>query len=149
METPMPDDATSGSAGNRKTQWHGEIDPACWAAALEQSRLAEEKVKASFPGGKPFPIPDRECDLTDESPAPSPAWPKECFYAVNDRPIKLVPTANGGLDVLALNLRTGEFERDMSYLARCVSGYGDVETFPDEAAFLARVAEIRTRIGHA
>ena len=31
--------------------------------------------------------------------------------------------------------------------AECVSGEGDVDTFPDEAAFLARVGEIRARMG--
>ena len=44
-------------------------------------------------------------------------------------------------------MRTGEFERDIGYLSRCVSCVGDVDVFPDEAAFLVRVGDIRTRIG--
>lgn len=41
------------------------------------------------------------------------------YFAIDDRPVKVVPTADGGLDVLILNPSTGELERDMAYLSRC------------------------------
>ena len=82
----------------------------------------------------------------DDPPPAAHRSPVAGFYAVNGRPVQLVPTPEGGLDVLALNMRTGEFERDMGYLSRCIIGEGDVHVFPDEAAFLARVGKIRARI---
>lgn len=123
-----------------------EIDPRHWAAALDRSRAGEEQQRAKFPNGKPFPIPDREVELMDDAPAaPAPA-PQPEFYAVNDRPVKLVPTDDGGLDVQALNMRTGVFERDMGYLTRCITGEGDVDKYANPAEFEARVAAIRKQI---
>ena len=146
MEKPLADDSSQDAAEGAKPSWNWQLDPACWAAAMDQSRAAEETARSSFPDGKPFPIPDRECDLAPDPPDPTPARPQNCYYAVNDRPVKLVPTPDGGLDVLALNMRTGRFERDMGYLTRCITCDGDVDVFPDEAAFLTRVEEIRTRL---
>ncbi len=54
------------------------------------------------------------------------------YYAVNDRPVKLVPTEDGGMDVLVLNWKTGHFERDMSYLSRCYDPTQDVDQFTEE-----------------
>lgn len=72
--------------------------------------------------------------------------PRAEFYAVNDRPVKFVPTPNGGLDVQALNMLTGEFERDMSFLSRCLLPAGDVDKFGDEASFNLFVEETRRKI---
>ncbi len=72
-------------------------------------------------------------------PAPPPVTR---YYAVNDRPVKFVPTPDGGLDILALNMRTGEFERAMQYLSKVSDPFADVDEL-DEADFEARVAEIR------
>lgn len=41
------------------------------------------------------------------------------YFLIDDRPVKVVATADGGMDVLRLNLATGTLERDMAYLARC------------------------------
>jgi hypothetical protein len=42
------------------------------------------------------------------------ALPK--FFAVNDRPAKVVEQPDGGYDVMVLDMHTGEWERDISYL---------------------------------
>jgi hypothetical protein len=66
------------------------------------------------------------------------------YYAVNDRPVKMIPTDEGGLDVLAMNLKTGEFERDMSYGHR-IFGTSDIDQFT-EAQFEDYVATLRQLI---
>jgi hypothetical protein len=126
-------------AEERSASW--EIDPESWARALERAEAAEEQAAATFPGGKPFPIPDTPYDLVDDEADVAPA-----YYAVNDRPVKWVRTPDGGLDVLAMNMRTGEFERDMSYLSRCFLPEGDVDKFPDEAHFEAYVESVRRNL---
>ena len=99
-----------------------EIDPACWKKALEESTAREEQEAAEI--------------------AASRAKSKNQYFTVNDRPVKFVILPDGGMDVLALNMRSGEFERDMGYLTRCVCHEGDVDEL-DEAAFLERVEAIR------
>lgn len=44
------------------------------------------------------------------------------YFICGDRPVKLVPTEDGGMDVLAYDWKTGGFVRDMSYLTRCALG---------------------------
>jgi hypothetical protein len=51
------------------------------------------------------------------------------YYAVNDRPVKMIATPEGGLDVLVMNLKTGKFERDMSYGSRVYESGQDVDQF--------------------
>ncbi|MBI5834246.1 MAG: hypothetical protein HZB16_18275 [Armatimonadetes bacterium] len=75
-----------------------------------------------------------------------PAPPAPAFYTVNDRPVQLVPTGDGGLDVLALDMVTGRFVRAMNYLSRCIGGAGDVDSITTQAEFDALVAAIRARI---
>lgn len=70
---------------------------------------------------------------------------KNRYYTVNDRPVRFVHLPDGGMDVQVLNMRSGEFERDMGYLSRCVGGEGDVDEL-DEADFQARVEAIRRRL---
>lgn len=127
-----------------RSKW--EIDPHTYAKALKNVQDAEEKARTAFPDGKPFPIPDTYYDLVDDPPAPETHAPVAHYYAVNDRPVKLVPTPDGGLDVLALDMRTGEFERDMGFLSRCLIPGGDVDAFESEASFLAYVEEVRRMI---
>jgi hypothetical protein len=67
------------------------------------------------------------------------------YYAINDRPVKLVPTEEGGMDVLVLNWKTGDFERDMSYLSRCYDPSQDVDQFT-EAQFNDYIAQLRQNI---
>lgn len=67
------------------------------------------------------------------------------FYIVGARPVRLVPTDDGGLDVEALDWQTGEFVRAMNYLSRVLIGDGEVdEVIPEQ--FDREVAEIRARI---
>ncbi len=90
-------------------------------------------------------IDDREEESFDLWPQ---AWIKPAeqsdltrYYAVNDRPVKMVATLDNGMDVLALNMRTGEFERDMGYLTKVYDPFADVDILNKEE-FEARVASI-------
>lgn len=68
------------------------------------------------------------------------------FFLVGDRPVQFVATADGGMDVLALDWATGLFIRDMRYLTRCSQGGGEVDEV-DAAEFDAKVATIVAAIG--
>jgi hypothetical protein len=70
--------------------------------------------------------------------------PLHPFYTVNDRPVKFVMMPDG-LDVQVLNMRTGEFERDMSYLSRVFEPGKDVDELTEEQ-FNARVEQIRREL---
>ncbi|MCA2977549.1 MAG: hypothetical protein INH41_08110 [Myxococcaceae bacterium] len=61
------------------------------------------------------------------------------YFFIGDRPVKLVATPDGGLDVLALDWDTAEFVRDLRYLSRCLHGDGEVDEV-DAPEFDARVA---------
>lgn len=81
-----------------------------------------------------------------------PAWKKTeaasdlpRYYFVNDRPVKFVSTPDGGLDILALHMRTGEFEREMNYLTKVTDPFADVDAV-SEVEFDARVAEVRSEL---
>jgi len=63
------------------------------------------------------------------------------YFEVNDRPIKVVATSDGGMDVLILNTTTGELERNMDYLARCFEPGQDVKRI-SEAEFNTRIKTI-------
>lgn len=69
------------------------------------------------------------------------------YYTVNDRPIKQVATADGGMDELVLNMRTGEFERDIGFLSQRRSASADIDSLTAQA-FDARVAAIRQDLAH-
>lgn len=105
-----------------------------------------------FTGGRPE-VPKSELFPSTSKPAPArPSAAKPAakpaakandlglprYYAVNDRPLKFVATPEGGMDVLVMNLRTGEFERNLDYLwvmtARGSKPHADVDSL-DEAAF--------------
>src|SRR5688572_30239677 len=71
------------------------------------------------------------------------AKPYPWYYAVNDRPIKLVPLPDGGLDCLVFDFATGGFVPDRSYFSRVIPGPGkDVDQL-DEVAFERLVAVCR------
>lgn len=56
------------------------------------------------------------------------------YYAVNDRPVALVPTPDGGLDCLVFDFATASMVPDRSYFAR-VSGTGigkDVDALTED-----------------
>ncbi len=41
------------------------------------------------------------------------------LYMIFDiRPVKFIPTKDGGMDILAFNWNTGEFKKDLSYLSK-------------------------------
>ncbi|QZZ19366.1 hypothetical protein J5X98_18525 [Leptothermofonsia sichuanensis E412] len=64
------------------------------------------------------------------------------YFVINDRPVKVVATPDGGMDVLILNLETGKLERNLSYLSRCFEPGQDVNRL-SEAEFNQRVETIR------
>lgn len=77
--------------------------------------------------------------------------PYPWYYAVNDRPVKLIVTPDGGLDCHVLDMKTGLFCPDRSYFAFLSPGPGnefkDVDQL-DEAGFDGLVMSARARIVH-
>lgn len=71
--------------------------------------------------------------------------PLPWYFTVNDRPVQMISTPDGGMDVLALNMRTGQFERATEYLSKCLVPGGDVQEL-SEADFTQRVAAIRAAL---
>jgi hypothetical protein len=70
------------------------------------------------------------------------AGPYPRYYAVNDRPVKLVELPTGEVDAQVFDFATGGFISDPSYLTK-ISGGGDVDQFSEKAAFDRLVAEQR------
>jgi len=67
------------------------------------------------------------------------------YFIVGERPVKFVATADGGMDVVALDFKTGGFVRAMRYLSQCSQGGGEVDEV-DEAVFEAKVAQVLAEI---
>jgi len=67
------------------------------------------------------------------------------YFIVGARPVRLVPTDDGGLDVQVIDWATGAFVRDMSYLSRVYIGDGEVDEV-SAADFDRAVAAIRARL---
>ena len=67
------------------------------------------------------------------------------YFSVNRRPVKLVETEDGGMDVQALNYETGDFERQMKYLTRVTLSDTDTDELSKEE-FDALVEEHRAEI---
>jgi hypothetical protein len=64
------------------------------------------------------------------------------YFIVGARPVAIVPTAEGGLDCLALDWQSGGMTRNLTYVSRCIGPHPDVEVDEvDEAAFRAALAE--------
>lgn len=61
--------------------------------------------------------------------------PLPWYYTVNDLPVKMIETEQGGMDVLVLNLKTGNFERDLRYLSRCFDPSADVDELTEESFY--------------
>lgn len=68
--------------------------------------------------------------------------PRYCI--VGARPVKAVPTADGGMDVLAYDWDTGDFTRNMGYMTRVVAPDEEVDVV-SEAEFDAAVKALRAR----
>ena len=69
--------------------------------------------------------------------------PRYCIMGA--RPVKLVETEDGGMDVLAYQWDTGKFARDMSYLTRAVVGEEDMEVVSEDE-FKAAVKSLRKEL---
>lgn len=69
------------------------------------------------------------------------------FYAVNDRPVAVVPTAQGGTDCLVFDFATGEMVPDRSYFGYVTPGSGKDVDVLTEAEFEARLAASRAAAG--
>jgi len=54
------------------------------------------------------------------------------FFVINDRPVKVVATPDGGMDVLILNMATGDLERNMDYLSQCFEPGQNVRRITEE-----------------
>ncbi len=67
------------------------------------------------------------------------------YCIVGDRPVKALPTQEGGMAVLALNWQTGEFERANEYATRIFLQDAEVETVNEEE-FNRAVEKIRQRL---
>jgi predicted RNA-binding protein associated with RNAse of E/G family len=64
------------------------------------------------------------------------------FFTVNDRPVKVVTYDDGRIDVMALDMKTGDWERDDRYLDMALEGGRDVDLLTEDE-FNAAVAAIR------
>lgn len=59
--------------------------------------------------------------------------PLPWYYAVNDRPVKIVETADGGSDCLVFDFATGGFVPDRGYFSQVTPGSGrDVDQLTEE-----------------
>lgn len=67
------------------------------------------------------------------------------YFIINDRPVKVVASPDGGMDVFITNLETGELERNMSYLSQCFEPGQDV-TRVSEEEFNTQLESIRSSI---
>ncbi len=66
------------------------------------------------------------------------------FYIVGLRPIRFVPTPEGGLSVLKMNWTTGAFEPGMEYMDQALTGKSEV-TRVSEDEFIQRTEAWRAR----
>ena len=74
--------------------------------------------------------------------------PYPAFYAVNDRPVAIVETPNGGTDCLVFDFVGGNLIPDRSYLTEVLPDSGrDVDKL-SQAEFARLVAELRADVLH-
>ena len=67
------------------------------------------------------------------------------YFTINDRPVKVSATPDGGMDVLILNLTTGEMEHNMAYLAQCFEPGQNVQRLSEEE-FISLVTSIQASL---
>jgi hypothetical protein len=65
------------------------------------------------------------------------------YYLVNDRPVAVVPTPDGGEDCVVFDFATGELAPDRSYFEYLIPGSGKDVDAVTKAEFDARVAACR------
>lgn len=68
------------------------------------------------------------------------------YYLVDERPVKMVETEDGGLGAYALNWKTGEFVLAMKYLAEIYKIERDDVERVSEEEFNRKVEELRKEI---
>jgi hypothetical protein len=92
-------------------------------------------------------VDGKETATFDDWPAAwaKPSLPKAKYYLVNDRPVRFILTPEGSMDVQALNMRTGEFERAMEYLSKIMAPFADVDSI-SETDFNVRVTQVRKNL---
>jgi hypothetical protein len=73
--------------------------------------------------------------------------PGSRFYVVNDRPVAVVPTAEGGADCVVFDFATGELVPDRSYFGYVTPGSGRDVDLLTEAEFEVRLAASRAEAG--
>jgi hypothetical protein len=66
------------------------------------------------------------------------------YYAVNDRPVKLVELPTREVEVLVYDFASGELVRDMSYASRIYEHGKDIDKL-DEDQFDALIEQLRSR----
>jgi hypothetical protein len=73
--------------------------------------------------------------------------PGSRFYAVNDRPVAVMPVSGGGEDCLVFDFATGELVPDRGYFEYVIPGSGQDVDVLTEAEFQARLAAYRAQAG--
>ncbi len=68
------------------------------------------------------------------------------YCIIGDRPVKAIQTKDGGMDVLALDWTTGEFQRAMQYTHTVVSPMDEDVEFVNEKQFNETVEKLRREI---
>ena len=54
------------------------------------------------------------------------------FFTVNDRPVKIITHEDGRIDVMALDMTTGDWERNDRYLDMALEGGRDVDLLTED-----------------
>jgi hypothetical protein len=73
--------------------------------------------------------------------------PGSRYYAVNDRPVAVVPMADGGIDCVVFDFATGDLVPDRSYFGYVTPGSGHDVDVLTEAEFETRLAAHRAEAG--
>jgi hypothetical protein len=73
--------------------------------------------------------------------------PGSRFYLVNDRPVAVVPTWDGGEDCVAFDFATGELLPDRSYFRYLIPGSGKDVDVVTQTEFAAQLAVYRAEAG--
>jgi len=67
------------------------------------------------------------------------------YYIVVERPVKFVPTEDGGMSILKYNFETGRFDYGMEYLSRVMFSKDDDIEQVSEDEFVQQVEKLRGR----
>jgi low affinity Fe/Cu permease len=73
--------------------------------------------------------------------------PLPWYFSINDRPVKVVATKDGGVDAISIDVRTGEFVRDMQAFRKYYENDVGIEDLT-EAEFEKLLKWHRDRAGY-